>query len=248
MTRSRLHRPATSAATSAGVLLIYFALAGGAACAQDQPAVLLKPPITQWTQPPVSPVVPGSAPARTPGAEAQTRNSPSQPVQSQAAARPAAVGPAQHPAVQPSAASATASRAQAAARPESPTVPAPQPEAVRAGQPRVIPAQTSGSRAQPVAGPGTAASVPAPAGRSVTAPIMRHDFGAVQRLLEFQASGSHAGPPQWLSGRDATASYRRFLSEGKEAAGAGGQQRAGEYGSEKQPMPSTGIQAAPAVR
>lgn len=245
MTRSRLHHLAASAVTSAGVLLIAFALAGDFACAQEQPAVLLKPQITQWVQPPVAAAVPGSAPAHATDADTQTHGNPSQLEQKRAVMAPTQVGPAQRPAVQPSAATPAAPRAAAAAPPVSPAISAAQPGAV---QPRVIPLEKPASLAQPVARPGTAASVPAPAGRSTAAPVIRHDFGAVQRLLEFQASGSHAGPPQWLSGRDATASYQRFLTEGKDAASVGGQQRVGEYGLEKQPTQSKGVQVAPAAR
>lgn len=107
------------------------------------------------------------------------------------------------------------------------------PAPAQVAQPAMAPAA-----ANPVVGTAKASPRAAPA-----------DFGAVARLLEFQASGLHAGPAQWISGRDASASYQRFLAGENGTASTGKQQGVGDYGMQKQTiMQSTGAQVAPTGR
>lgn len=256
------HSP-TSADTRAVLVAALAACAAlcGPANAQDRPASLLKPPITQWNQPPVPAPLPEAAPVQ-PSAAAQVPVAPQSapkpaPVRVETLIRPAAPTPAQ-PSVatqsMPTSAPKPApARMETLIRPATPAPAAPQRKPVTVRQAETVRAQAPAQPAQPTAAAPAAANTSAGAANkapaTATAPAVPGDFGAVARLLEFQASGAHAGPAQWISGRDASASYQRFLAGENDAAPAGKQQGVGDYGMQKQTiMPSAGVQAAPTGR
>lgn len=292
---NRVHLPLRHLTINAGTRAVLVgalatcAALSGPASAQDQPAALLKPPITLWKRAPVAPQLPESAPAQPSAAAPAAVTPPSAskpaPARVETLIRPATTAPAapqskpaavnraqtvraQRPAqaaqpaesvpVRPSAAARAAvtppsapkpapARVETLIRPATSAPAAPQSEPGAVNRAQTVRAQRPAQAAQPAVAPAAANTVAGVA--KAPPPAVPSDFGAVARLLEFQASGLHAGPAQWISGRDASASYQRFLAGRNDAAPAGKQQGVGDYGMHSQTITQpAGVQLAPTGR
>lgn len=212
MKRPSIDREFARKGLAAGVLWACAVLAGaagtaGVARAGESP---LKPQILEWKQPPTQGVPQTPTPA---GSATKPSEPPSAPKLPPADAPTTESTPMAAPARPPMVEPATPAPKPKQAAPAQPLLvkPAPMPSAAPVAAPSQSQAGTRAAPA-PTSRPAAVAAQPVPAPRRVS---------AVERLFDFQAAQSAARggqAAQWISGRDATAAYERFLKAGSEGA------------------------------